>query len=52
MVVARRRRRPETSCVANGVEASEVDVQVWGSFVYFRDPDGNTWSLQQLPKRD
>lgn len=32
-----------------GVEASEVDVQVWGSFVYFADPDGNTWALQQLP---
>jgi len=38
--------------VVNGVEASEVDVQVWGSFVYFSDPDGNTWALQQLPKRD
>ncbi len=34
----------------NGVEASEVDVQPWGSFVYFSDPDGNTWSLQQLPQ--
>ncbi len=32
-----------------GVEASEVDVQAWGSFVYFSDPDGNTWALQQLP---
>jgi catechol 2,3-dioxygenase-like lactoylglutathione lyase family enzyme len=32
-----------------GVQASEVDVQPWGSFVYFSDPDGNTWSLQQLP---
>jgi catechol 2,3-dioxygenase-like lactoylglutathione lyase family enzyme len=37
---------------AHGVEASEVDVQVWGSFVYFSDPDGNTWSLQELPARD
>jgi catechol 2,3-dioxygenase-like lactoylglutathione lyase family enzyme len=35
--------------IANGVAASEVDVQPWGSFVYFADPDGNTWSLQQLP---
>jgi predicted enzyme related to lactoylglutathione lyase len=35
--------------VGNGVAASEVDVQPWGSFVYFSDPDGNTWSLQQLP---
>ena len=32
-----------------GVEASEVDEQPWGRFVYFRDPDGNRWSLQQLP---
>ena len=28
---------------------SEVDVQPWGSFVFFSDPDGNKWSLQQLP---
>ncbi len=28
---------------------SEIDVQPWGSFVYFRDPDGNKWSVQQLP---
>ncbi|HEU4423220.1 MAG TPA: glyoxalase superfamily protein [Pilimelia sp.] len=34
-----------------GVEVSEVDVQPWGSFVYFSDPDGNTWSIQQLPPR-
>jgi catechol 2,3-dioxygenase-like lactoylglutathione lyase family enzyme len=34
-----------------GVEASDVDVQPWGHFVYFADPDGNTWSLQQIPQR-
>ena len=28
---------------------SELDVQPWGSFVYFSDPDGNKWSVQQLP---
>ncbi|TFD87995.1 glyoxalase [Cryobacterium lactosi] len=37
---------------AAGVEASEVDEQDWGRFVYFADPDGNTWALQQLPPRD
>ncbi len=37
--------------VGNGVQASEIDVQPWGSFVYFPDPDGNTWALQQLPSR-
>jgi catechol 2,3-dioxygenase-like lactoylglutathione lyase family enzyme len=34
-----------------GVETSEVDVQPWGSFIYFSDPDGNTWSVQQIPIR-
>lgn len=37
--------------VKNGVEASEVEVMPWGSFTYFSDPDGNTWSVQQLPPR-
>jgi catechol 2,3-dioxygenase-like lactoylglutathione lyase family enzyme len=37
--------------IANGIAASEVDVQPWGSFVTFSDPDGNTWALQQLPAR-
>ena len=35
--------------VRRGVEASAVDDQPWGRFVYFRDPDGNGWALQQLP---
>jgi uncharacterized glyoxalase superfamily protein PhnB len=33
-----------------GVEASEVDDQPWGRFVTFSDPDGNRWTLQQLPQ--
>ena len=33
------------------VEASEVDAQPWGTFVYFRDPDGNKWSLQAIESR-
>src|SRR5262245_42226476 len=36
--------------VDRGVEASEVDEQPWGRFVYFSDPDGNGWALQQLPE--
>ena len=35
--------------VERGVQASEVDVQPWGKFVFFADLDGNTWSLQELP---
>lgn len=37
--------------VEAGVEASDVDVQAWGTFVYFRDPDGNSWSLQAIETR-
>jgi predicted enzyme related to lactoylglutathione lyase len=32
-----------------GVEVSEVEEFPWGSFVFFSDPDGNGWSVQQLP---
>jgi uncharacterized glyoxalase superfamily protein PhnB len=32
-----------------GVEVSDVDVLPWGSFVFFSDPDGNRWAVQQLP---
>ena len=35
-----------------GVEADGVDEQGWGRFVSFADPDGNRWTLQQLPPRD
>jgi len=37
--------------LSRGVETGEVDAQPWGSFIYFADPDGNTWSVQQIPKR-
>ena len=35
-----------------GVEVSGVEEFSWGSFVFFSDPDGNGWSVQQLPRRD
>jgi predicted enzyme related to lactoylglutathione lyase len=37
--------------VDNGVTASDVQVMPWGRFVFFSDPDGNEWSLQELPAR-
>jgi predicted enzyme related to lactoylglutathione lyase len=33
----------------NGVAATEINVQPWGSFVSFDDPDGNGWILQEMP---
>ena len=37
--------------VERGVEASDIHDFDWGRFVYFTDPDGNKWALQQLPQR-
>ena len=37
--------------VQRGVEVSEVQEFAWGSFVFFSDPDGNRWAVQQLPAR-
>jgi catechol 2,3-dioxygenase-like lactoylglutathione lyase family enzyme len=32
-----------------GVEVGDVQDFPWGRFVFFRDPDGNAWAVQQLP---
>ena len=32
-----------------GVRATAVQTLAWGSFTSFADPDGNTWTLQELP---
>ncbi len=34
-----------------GVDVSDIQDLAWGRFVYFSDPDGNKWAVQQLPKR-
>ena len=34
-----------------GVDVSDVQEFPWGSFVFFSDPDGNRWAVQQLPPR-
>jgi catechol 2,3-dioxygenase-like lactoylglutathione lyase family enzyme len=34
-----------------GVEVSDVQVFPWGSFVFFKDPDGNGWALQAMTHR-
>ncbi|MFK0214023.1 VOC family protein [Streptomyces sp. NPDC090298] len=34
-----------------GIEVTEIDDLPWGSFVYFHDPDGNRWSIQQTTPR-
>jgi catechol 2,3-dioxygenase-like lactoylglutathione lyase family enzyme len=37
--------------LGRGVEVGEVQVFPWGSFIFFSDPDGNRWAVQQLPPR-
>jgi predicted enzyme related to lactoylglutathione lyase len=32
-----------------GVDVGEVQDFPWGSFVFFSDPDGNGWAVQQIP---
>jgi catechol 2,3-dioxygenase-like lactoylglutathione lyase family enzyme len=32
-----------------GLDVSEIDDQPWGRFVYFADPDGNGWAVQEIP---
>jgi len=34
-----------------GVEVSDVQEFPWGKFVFFSDPDGNRWALQEVPPR-
>jgi predicted enzyme related to lactoylglutathione lyase len=38
--------------VERGAEVSEVQEFPWGKFVFFSDPDGNAWAVQQLPPRE
>ena len=35
-----------------GVEVGEVQSFPWGDFVFFQDPDGNGWAVQEIPARD
>jgi catechol 2,3-dioxygenase-like lactoylglutathione lyase family enzyme len=38
--------------VERGVDVTDVQHFPWGSFVFFSDPDGNGWAVQQIPARD
>jgi predicted enzyme related to lactoylglutathione lyase len=45
-------RAARDELAGRGVEVSDVQVFPWGSFVFFNDPEGNGWSLQELPPPD
>ena len=37
--------------IGRGVEVTEIEEHPWGRFVYFADPDGNKWSVQEITSR-
>jgi len=48
-LVVRDVRAARAELTERGVEVSEVQEYPWGSFVFFSDPDGNKWAVQQIP---
>jgi predicted enzyme related to lactoylglutathione lyase len=38
--------------LARGVDVGDVQEFPWGRFIFFADPDGNAWSVQERPARD
>jgi len=44
-------RQARGELAGRGVEVGDVQEFPWGSFVFFADPDGNRWSVQQIPQR-
>ena len=50
MMVVKDVRALREQLAERNVPISAIDEQQWGTFAYFADPDGNTWTLQELPK--
>jgi hypothetical protein len=44
-------RLSQAELAGRGVDVTDVREFAWGSFVFFSDPNGNGWSVQQLPSR-
>lgn len=44
-------RAAHDELAGRGVEVTDIEEFPWGKFVFFSDPDGNRWAVQQLPPR-
>jgi catechol 2,3-dioxygenase-like lactoylglutathione lyase family enzyme len=44
-------RKARAELIDRGVEVSDAQEFPWGTFVYFSDPDGNKWALQEITNR-
>jgi predicted enzyme related to lactoylglutathione lyase len=40
--------RARDDLLSRGVEVGEVQDFPWGRFIFFADPDGNRWAVQQI----
>ncbi len=50
-MVVKDARKAREELLERGVDVSDIDEQPWGTFVKFSDPDGNVWSLQEIPPK-
>ena len=50
LVVSRHRTSPRQSSTGRGVEVGAIQEFPWGRFVFFADPDGNRWAVQEIPQ--
>jgi catechol 2,3-dioxygenase-like lactoylglutathione lyase family enzyme len=51
-LVVRDAEAARAELAARGVDAGDVQEFPWGRFVFFSDPDGNRWSVQEITTRE
>ena len=42
--------RSRADLVARGADVTEIEDLAWGRFIYFADPDGNQWAIQEIKR--
>ncbi|MBY6386015.1 glyoxalase [Rhodococcus erythropolis] len=47
-VVVKDIEEAEREFKGRGIDISPIDDQAWGRFIYFADPDGNKWAVQEI----
>ncbi|MDI9901402.1 glyoxalase superfamily protein [Rhodococcus sp. IEGM 1409] len=47
-VVVKDIEEAEREFKSRGIDISQIDDQAWGRFIYFADPDGNKWAVQEI----
>ncbi|WP_027500884.1 glyoxalase superfamily protein [Rhodococcus sp. UNC363MFTsu5.1] len=47
-VVVKDIEEAEREFKSRGIDITPIDRQPWGNFVYFSDPDGNRWAVQEI----